>query len=79
MTMKSIVLWVAMLCSLVEVLRHFRRMLVDFLPDYTLLHSRITGFLDFFPSSGVLETRKHDVLETGSVFVLRCGGKALSD
>jgi hypothetical protein len=24
-----------------------------------------------FPSSGILETRKHDVSETGSVFVLR--------
>jgi hypothetical protein len=24
-----------------------------------------------FPSSGILETRKHDVLETGSVSVLR--------
>jgi hypothetical protein len=24
---------------------------------------RITGFLDFFPSSGILENRKHDVSE----------------
>jgi hypothetical protein len=27
-----------------------------------------------FPSSGILGTRKHDVSETGSVSVLRCGG-----
>jgi hypothetical protein len=35
---------------------------------------RITGFLDFFPSSGILETRKHDVSETGFVSVLRWKG-----
>jgi hypothetical protein len=28
-----------------------------------------------FPSSGILETIKHDVSETGSVSVLRCGGE----
>jgi hypothetical protein len=28
---------------------------------------RITGFLAFIPSSGNLNTRKHDVSETGSV------------
>jgi hypothetical protein len=28
-----------------------------------------------FPSSGILETRKHDVSATGSVSVLRCGGE----
>jgi hypothetical protein len=36
-----------------------------------------TGLLFFFwtfPSSGILETRKHDVSETGSVSVLRCKG-----
>jgi hypothetical protein len=27
--------------------------------------------LGLFPSSGILETRKHDVSETGSVSVLR--------
>jgi hypothetical protein len=27
-----------------------------------------------FPSSGILGTSKHDVSETGSVSVLRCGG-----
>jgi hypothetical protein len=32
---------------------------------------RITGFFWTFPSSGILETRKHDVSETGSIFVLR--------
>jgi hypothetical protein len=32
---------------------------------------RLTEFLDFFPSSGILETRKHNVSETGSVSVLR--------
>jgi hypothetical protein len=26
------------------------------------------------PSSGILKTRKHSVSETGSVYVLRCGG-----
>jgi hypothetical protein len=33
----------------------------------------ITGLLVFwtFPSSGILETRKHDVSKTGSVSVLR--------
>jgi hypothetical protein len=28
-----------------------------------------------FPSSGIVETRQHDVSETGCVSVLRCGGK----
>jgi hypothetical protein len=28
-----------------------------------------------FPSSGILENRKHDVSETRSVFVLKWGGK----
>jgi hypothetical protein len=28
-----------------------------------------------FPSSGILGTREHDVSETGSVSVLRCGGE----
>jgi hypothetical protein len=28
-----------------------------------------------FPSSGILETRKHDITETGSVSVLKCVGK----
>jgi hypothetical protein len=27
-----------------------------------------------FPSSGILGTRKHDISETGSVSILRCGG-----
>jgi hypothetical protein len=37
----------------------------------------IQNYWDFglFPSSGILGTRKHDVSETGSVSVLRCGGK----
>jgi hypothetical protein len=39
----------------------------------TELH-RISVFLRV-PSSGILETRKHDISETGSVSVLRCGGK----
>jgi hypothetical protein len=30
-----------------------------------------------FPSSGILGSRKHDVSETGSVSVLRCGGRHL--
>jgi hypothetical protein len=34
----------------------------------------ITVFFLFFPSSGILRTTKHDVSETGSVSVLRCGG-----
>jgi hypothetical protein len=28
-----------------------------------------------FPSSGILESRKHNVLETGSISILRWGGK----
>jgi hypothetical protein len=28
-----------------------------------------------FPSSGILGTRKHDVSETGSVSILKCGGE----
>jgi hypothetical protein len=32
---------------------------------------RITGFLDFCPLSSILKTTEHDVLETGSVSVLR--------
>jgi hypothetical protein len=36
---------------------------------------RITGFLDFFPLSGILETRKHDVSETWFLSVLRWGEK----
>jgi hypothetical protein len=32
--------------------------------------SELLGFWTF-PSSGILETRKHDVSETGSVFILR--------
>jgi hypothetical protein len=35
----------------------------------------ITGFLDFSPSASILENRKHDISETGSVSVLRLGGK----
>jgi hypothetical protein len=38
--------------------------------EYTL---RITGFLDSYPSFGILNTRKHNVSETGSVPVLRRG------
>jgi hypothetical protein len=34
---------------------------------------RITVFV-LLPSSGILRTIKHDVSETGSVSVLRCGG-----
>jgi hypothetical protein len=30
--------------------------------------------LGLFPSSGILQNRKHDVSETGSVSVLRWGG-----
>jgi hypothetical protein len=36
---------------------------------------RITGFSEFCPSSGILETRKHNVSETGSVSVLSWGGE----
>jgi hypothetical protein len=35
----------------------------------------ITGFFGLFPSSGILENRKHDVSETGSLSVVRWGGK----
>jgi hypothetical protein len=45
---------------------------------------RITGILDFFPSSNIVDNRKHDISETGSVFILRWKlitiiGKHLSD
>jgi hypothetical protein len=39
------------------------------------LHIRTTGFLDFFPLSGILGTRKQDISETKSLSVLRCGGE----
>jgi hypothetical protein len=29
----------------------------------------------FYPSFGILATRKHNVSETGSVSILRCGGE----
>jgi hypothetical protein len=35
---------------------------------------RTSGFFGLFPSSGILATRRHDVSETGSLSVLRCGG-----
>jgi hypothetical protein len=37
-------------------------------------HTQNYWFFGLFPSPGILETRKHDVSETGSVSVLRCGG-----
>jgi hypothetical protein len=37
-------------------------------PDVTL---RVAGFLDSCPSSGILNTRKHRVSETGSVSVFK--------
>jgi hypothetical protein len=33
---------------------------------------RITGVFGLSPSSGILENRKHDVSETGSISLLRC-------
>jgi hypothetical protein len=39
---------------------------------YNTQNYRVFGL---FPSSGILGTRKHDVSETGSVSVLRCGRK----
>jgi hypothetical protein len=41
----------------------------------TIINLTITGFLNFFPSSGILGTRKHEVSKTESVSVLRCGGQ----
>jgi hypothetical protein len=40
---------------------------------FVIVTSSYTGLLSFldFPPSGILETRKHDVSETGSVSVLR--------
>jgi hypothetical protein len=38
-------------------------------------HKQNYGVFGLFPSSGILGTRKHDVSETESVSVLRCGGK----
>jgi hypothetical protein len=37
-----------------------------------VLHLQLLGF-GLIPSSGILGTREHDVSETGSVSVLRCG------
>jgi hypothetical protein len=36
---------------------------------------RLSRFFGLCPSSGILETRKHNVLETGSVSVLRLWGE----
>jgi hypothetical protein len=38
---------------------------------------RIAGVFGLCPLFGILETRKHDVLETGSVSVIRWGGRHL--
>jgi hypothetical protein len=38
-------------------------------------HTQNYWVFGLFPSSGILGPRKHDVSETGSVSVLRCGGK----
>jgi hypothetical protein len=38
-------------------------------------HTQNYWVFELFSSSGILETRKHNVSETGSVSVLRCGGK----
>jgi hypothetical protein len=35
------------------------------------LHIRITGFFGLFPSSSILENKKYNVSETGSVSVLK--------
>jgi hypothetical protein len=43
----------------------------DLLKLNLIIVHRITVFFWTFPSSGFLETRKHDVSETGSVSVLR--------
>jgi hypothetical protein len=38
-------------------------------------NTQIYWVFGLFPSSGILETGKHDVSETGCVSVLRCGGE----
>jgi hypothetical protein len=38
--------------------------------EYTVF-SLITGFLQFFPSSSILENRNHKVSEPGTVSILR--------
>jgi hypothetical protein len=42
-----------------------------------LTSTEMMGFV-LFPSSGILENRKHDVSVAGSLSVLKCGGKASS-
>jgi hypothetical protein len=42
--------------------------------DLLLPIFRTTGFSDFVQSSGILQSRKHNVSETGSLSVLRWGG-----
>jgi hypothetical protein len=42
-----------------------------FVTEYRIKIQRITGFLDFFPLYGILENKKHNVLETGYVSILR--------
>jgi hypothetical protein len=37
-------------------------------------HTQNYWVFGLFPSSGILRIRKHDISETGSVSVLRCGG-----
>jgi hypothetical protein len=37
----------------------------------SLLYLRIIGFFGLYPSSGILESRKHILSETGSVSVLK--------
>jgi hypothetical protein len=54
--------YVTYLTIFVQIFRQFR------------FTNRITVFFWTFPSSGVLETRKHNVPETGSVSVLRWKG-----
>jgi hypothetical protein len=46
---------------------------------FFMLCSGITVILGLFPSSNILENRKHDVSETGSVSVLRWGGRCFLD
>jgi hypothetical protein len=40
-------------------------------------HTQSYWVFGLFPTSGILGIRKHDVSETGSVSVLRCGGRHL--
>jgi hypothetical protein len=57
------------ICYHIENTRYIKSILKG--SDDGVQHTELLIFFWTFPSSGILETRKHDVSETGSVSVLR--------